>query len=394
MQPKQDALKNSCKNLGLRYVGGRGNPKSGLFIAGEAPGADEDQRGIPFCGSSGKEQDRMLIEAGFSFGTPEAYFTNPYRVRPPDNDLSRLPELGIPPADFEAAFIEELFESKPAVIVAAGLTSLRILIPDTRMRSNDTGISRWRGSLMVSPLLPWPHYIIPVQHPAFILSHSWPDRPVSVLCYQRALEEWRWWLSHGKNEMQPLPERSLYYDPTYDDVIAYLNDLLNDPVIGVTEPISSDIETYKRKFVYLLALAKSATDGISIGLWDYMEQPDGKAKTIRIFRLLDRIFRTRQQVGQNYTIFDAHWLETLGFEFSNPSLIQDTLFRHHVLYPELEHSLQFQTMQFTRQPYYKDEGKLVNIKKPEDRKRFKRYNALDACVTREIFDRQEEEFNS
>ena len=44
----------------------RGNPSAPLMLIGEAPGAQEDQSGVPFVGRSGQALDRLLIEAGFN----------------------------------------------------------------------------------------------------------------------------------------------------------------------------------------------------------------------------------------------------------------------------------------------------------------------------------------
>ena len=107
-----------------------------------------------------------------------------------------------------------------------------------------------------------------------------------------------------------------------------------------------------------------------------------------IWRELDYIFREIGQIGQNYFTFDAHFLEALGFR---PCLskCQDTLIRHHILWPGLEHKLQFQTKQYTREPFYKDEGKLWS---PNQKSGLMRYNALDTTVTYEIYNAQEKEF--
>jgi hypothetical protein len=47
-------------------------------------------------------------------------------------------------------------------------------------------------------------------------------------------------------------------------------------------------------------------------------------------------------------------------------------------------------MQYTREPYYKDEGKNWTVK---EKTSMKRYNAKDCCVTYEVWERQEEEFD-
>src|SRR3981189_3139393 len=93
MGQKTDALKAKCLALGRKYVGFRGNPRAPIWVVGEAPGADEDQAGVPFVGSSGRELDRMLNEAGLS--SSDICFVNPYKVRPPANDMEWFEETGI-----------------------------------------------------------------------------------------------------------------------------------------------------------------------------------------------------------------------------------------------------------------------------------------------------------
>jgi len=122
MGPKTLALKALCASLGRKYVGFRGSPTAPIWIVGEAPGADEDQAGVPFVGSSGRELDRMLAEAGIPLGL--CCFTNPYKVRPPDNDIERISETGIAPQIFEEQFEEEIAEYKPSFIVPGAHRSL------------------------------------------------------------------------------------------------------------------------------------------------------------------------------------------------------------------------------------------------------------------------------
>jgi len=93
-------------------------------------------------------------------------------------------------------------------------------------------------------------------------------------------------------------------------------------------------------------------------------------------------------LGQNYFNFDAHHLQMLGFKIQL-NKVQDTLVRHHVLWPELQHKLQFQTRQYTREIYYKDNGHHWNLKNMD---KLRRYNCLDVCVTYEIYLEQEKEF--
>jgi DNA polymerase I-like protein with 3'-5' exonuclease and polymerase domains len=82
-------------------------------------------------------------------------------------------------------------------------------------------------------------------------------------------------------------------------------------------------------------------------------------------------------------------MEALGFS-DGVHLCDDTLVRHHVLHPEMSHKLDFQVMQYTRQPFYKDDGRGWQLR--DGMIKLKRYNCLDACCTLEVFEEQEHEF--
>jgi DNA polymerase len=53
---KNCSLKDSATNL----VFSDGNPKSKIMLIGEAPGANEDEEGLPFVGRAGALLDKML----------------------------------------------------------------------------------------------------------------------------------------------------------------------------------------------------------------------------------------------------------------------------------------------------------------------------------------------
>ncbi|MGB9637672.1 MAG: uracil-DNA glycosylase, partial [Microgenomates group bacterium] len=45
-------------------VPGNGDPEAEMMFIGEAPGFNEDQKGIPFCGAAGKLLDELLASIG------------------------------------------------------------------------------------------------------------------------------------------------------------------------------------------------------------------------------------------------------------------------------------------------------------------------------------------
>jgi len=377
MGPKTVALKALCASLGRKYVGFRGSPTAPIWIVGEAPGSDEDQAGVPFVGSSGRELDRMLTEAGIPSGL--CCLVNPYKVRPPDNDISRIEEVGIVKGIFEEAFYEELAEYKPRFIVPVGGTPLSIICPTTiDNRDHESKISKWRGSLLTSELpdVKWPHYVIPNFHPAYIL-REWSDRDVAVFILRRLKEEYDYFDRNGKH--QPLPERELIADPSFGEAKEYLNECL-----ACATPTSVDIELLARRVPICISFSFSRRSAISVSLLD------GEVSNLRVlYRLMDRILREKRIVGQNWTTFDANWMEAIGFS-DGVHLCDDTLVRHHVLHPEMSHKLDFQVMQYTRQPYYKDEGRGWVMR--DGMIKLKRYNCLDSCCTLEVYEEQENEF--
>ena len=66
-----------------QVVFGSGNPKAEVLLIGEAPGANEDEQGIPFCGMSGQVLDELLSSAGLS--REDIFITNTILCRPENN---------------------------------------------------------------------------------------------------------------------------------------------------------------------------------------------------------------------------------------------------------------------------------------------------------------------
>jgi len=335
----------------------------------------------------------MLSEAGFQPGH-DCWYTNPYKVRPPDNKIERLGEHGIEKDLFEEQFFEELELNRPTIIITTGKTPTNLLCPETiprkRGRKGEVdekkeGFGKWRGSLLTSPKLSWPHWVIPIYHPAFVL-RNWAERQVSVHIYGKAWEELSYYNTFGT--IQPLPTRQLYHSPSYDEIIQYLIECFQQP-----DPLSIDIEllfavnkklNLNIRYPSIFGIAKSPWDAMAFDMWGFEGDRQNK-----VLRLMNTILVHKRQIGQNYTTFDAHWLRAIGMR-PRVNLVSDTLIRHHTLWPELPHSLAFMTMQYTREPYYKDTGKVWPL--GANRAQIRKYCCRDCCVTYEVFNEQEKEF--
>jgi len=76
-----------CRDLAdsrTQTVFGTGNPDAELVFLGEAPGADEDKRGIPFVGRAGQLLTDIIVK-GMKIRREDVYICNILRCRPPGN---------------------------------------------------------------------------------------------------------------------------------------------------------------------------------------------------------------------------------------------------------------------------------------------------------------------
>ncbi len=99
-----------------------GNPQSDIMLIGEAPGAREDQHGIPFCGQSGKLLDNIL--AAIKINRTRCYITNIMFWRPPGNRRPTRNEINTcrPFVEKHVALVN------PKVIILVGSTAVESLL--------------------------------------------------------------------------------------------------------------------------------------------------------------------------------------------------------------------------------------------------------------------------
>jgi DNA polymerase len=84
---RQVAACTRCAELAqtrTQTVFGSGNPRARLVFMGEAPGADEDRRGLPFVGAAGQLLTDMIVK-GLGMRREDVYILNTLKCRPPGN---------------------------------------------------------------------------------------------------------------------------------------------------------------------------------------------------------------------------------------------------------------------------------------------------------------------
>ncbi|MBA2505059.1 MAG: uracil-DNA glycosylase [Thermoleophilaceae bacterium] len=117
-----------------KLVFGAGNADADLMFVGEAPGANEDQQGLPFVGRAGKLLDELLVSVGIE-RLKDAFTTNVLNCRPPGNRDPLPNEIEIcKPFLFRKI---ELIE--PKVVVTLGNFATKLL------SGSQTGITKVHG---------------------------------------------------------------------------------------------------------------------------------------------------------------------------------------------------------------------------------------------------------
>jgi DNA polymerase len=150
---KNCSLKNNAKNM----VFSDGNPKSKIMLIGEAPGASEDEEGLPFVGRAGALLDKML--AAIDLDRKKVYISNIINYRPPDNRRPTDEEIKryLP---FISKHIEII---NPKILVLLGSTAMNALI------GNEVVISKMRGKWIEKNFGNCKTSVIITFHPAFLM---------------------------------------------------------------------------------------------------------------------------------------------------------------------------------------------------------------------------------
>ena len=140
-----------------QVVFGAGNADADLMFVGEAPGAKEDERGLPFVGAAGKMLEELL--AGVGLRRDDVFIANVLKCRPPGNR---------DPAPVEIENCQEyLFRQveliQPKVICTLGNFSTKLL------RADPTGITRLHGRRELRVIGTRAVWLYPIHHPAAAL---------------------------------------------------------------------------------------------------------------------------------------------------------------------------------------------------------------------------------
>ena len=146
-----------------QVVFGAGNPEADLVFAGEAPGENEDARGVPFVGRAGQLLEELLEENGLS--REDIWITNVVKCRPTTmSDSGRLANRAPRVGEIRACqkwLDAELSVINPAVIVCLGGPSASVIIHKGFKMIQERG--QWFTDSMFAP------FVLAAYHPAYVL---------------------------------------------------------------------------------------------------------------------------------------------------------------------------------------------------------------------------------
>ncbi len=372
-------LKQRCLSKGLIWVPGEGSSNAKLAICGEAPGAEEEKEGRPFVGGAGRLLDSILARSGVR--RDECYVSNVVKVRPPNNKLERLNELGLTTSDFLPLLKSELELLKPNVVLALGETALEVL---TQLKP----ISKWRGSIVESSLVSGLK-VVSTYHPAAVLWAFYGDSAKESL-RKKAKEirvlieiDIKKAINESKSSEINNTKRNLIVEPTITQVADYFS------VWKAKDKVAIDIEVDSKGLISCIALSSDPQIAISIPLRKGYGSYWSEGEEAVVWRWLGEMFKSdRLFIFQN-ALFDLMWLTPkLGYI----PVYMDTMWAAQLTYAELPKGLDTLASLYTNEPYYKDERKVW--KDISITKQLWSYNAKDAAVTREVAERLEEELKA
>ena len=139
-------------------VFGSGNADADLMFVGEAPGAREDEQGLPFVGQAGRLLDRLLEEIGLT--RADVFVANVLKCRPPGN-RDPLPQEIDACQDY---LFRQLELIEPRVVCSLGNFATKLLRGDPA-----TGITRLHGREEIRTIGPRTLRLYPIYHPAAAL---------------------------------------------------------------------------------------------------------------------------------------------------------------------------------------------------------------------------------
>lgn len=369
-----------------------GNPDSDIVFLGEAPGRVELRFGKPLVGPSGEVFNDCLRVAGIP--RSRAYILNvwpfqvwkdkkgnseyfyPYHSPRNEEDLLWRSGKGFTEYGLEQAqeTIERLQACSANVIVTLGQQAMDLAL------GIPWKIMKYRGSILEGrhdrvgghEYLGQARKVIPTVHPAATLHGTYLWRHLIIADMNKAKME----METAKLE---LPDRNLIIRPTFDAVLEYIQTCREQGIVATDlEVINHQVSCFSLSCHPMEAMTVPLTNDWGEDYWTLDEE-------CQIWTAYAELMGDPkvQKINQNIIGFDAPFL-LLQNDIHTKGFLGDTMIGQHIMYPDFPKGLDFICSVRTREPYYKDEGKMWKGF-GGDIEQFWRYCGKDACTALEAW---------
>ncbi|MCK4308178.1 hypothetical protein KAW50_08145 [candidate division WOR-3 bacterium] len=353
------------------YVPPRGLREAKLAVCGEQPGVQEIRWNppTPFVGPAGKGQDSCMQVADIV--RRECYLTNVIKdLDAPLSHYINLSSYGKYTISEDGwTYINELRDELKALpnlnaIVAYGNIPLIAL-------TNRVGITKWRGSIIESTLIPGLK-VIPTFHPATFIPPKFNFMNKPLICFDLKRAKYESQFKELRRE-----ERDVKTRPTYNESVALLKNAYEQGLRGVTLDI--DIEVINEE-LDCIAFASNPNSAFCIpfrcsqGDYFNIEQEHEIMLLITAIIQEERISKR----GANF-IFDTQFLFH-KYGMVPKGEIHCTQIAQKISFPDFKAGLDFVTSMHTDIPYYKEDGKKW-MKVGGTWESWWHYNGMDSIAT-------------
>ena len=360
------------------YVPPSGDPNALLAGVGEQPGMQEIRARPPkpFIGPAGQGLDECLIMTKISRNS--IYLTNV--IKDLDAPLKHYIDIDtrgkwtIHPEGYQ--YIQELGQELRALnlnaVVAFGNIALLAL-------TNRVGITKWRGSVLESTLVPGLK-VIPTFHPATFIppKFNYLNKPVICEDLSRAKYEATF------KEIRRTP-REVHVKPSFNDAVSWLEYCYDKGLNGSI--ISIDIEVVNGE-VDCFSISCSPHASMSIPLrYQYGDYLDVEQE-LYLIRLLAKIIESPHisKGGANFIFDTQFFLRKYGIQ--PRGTLHCTQIAQKITFPDFPAGLDAVCTMYTDIPYYKQDGKQWMKMGMGTWEEWWNYNGMDAIVPADALPKQ------
>lgn len=342
-----------------------GSPHPSAFFIADGPFNRDNETGYAITGYGESEIRKLCAEQGFDLNQ----FWRSCLVK---EELPQEPEAVAELVEkYGPLLIQEINDLKPYLLIPLGELSFHYLTGLTSIRKFRGSILAPNGNFQLAALNT---KVLPILGPYPFLNKEHNLRFVSRIDFGKI---------HKYLNREPIPDNlhNIWVAKDSESLRVFLERQYEKAKFLVF-----DIETWYQ-IPICISFCFDGYESVCVPLTDFTIDTPTK---ILMWQLVDRVLRSPiPKVNQNIK-YDWKILERWGFKVNN--VVGDTMLASSVLYCEFPKNLGFLTSIYTELPYFKDEGKQIDLDK-DKKNRYYLYNAKDSLAAHQIYTKQVEELD-